>query len=200
MKDLRDRIEMVLKKEFDGSLDEMASCMDVNRVTAFRYRNGTIRPSRRSANLLQARKGVSADWLLNGGSAEIRYDRTPSKHGSITALPLFTELVEDPANPQNVVIRATLETDRGKVAPNRYWVRLSYNKDFFCVGDYVLIQACPARPPKAPFIPDQYYVLKRSGKLVLDQLTPADLKSSEQTWILGAALAMQRDIWKDGAI
>ena len=51
MTEVKERIEMVLREVFGGDIDKMAASLDLDRGTMFRYRSGSIRPSKRSLNL-----------------------------------------------------------------------------------------------------------------------------------------------------
>ncbi|MEI6233257.1 MAG: hypothetical protein WCT04_09405 [Planctomycetota bacterium] len=194
MTQIQARLQQVLTDVFQGSLDEMAKCMDVDRVSVYRYKNGKVRPSRRSLNLLQQRKGVSAEWVLKGGSEKIQYDTSPNVQASSTSLPLFLEPIESLQNTGPVVMRAELQTDSGKVGPNRYFLRLAEKKDYFLAGDFVLIQTCAPHPAMNLHLSEQYCVLKRDGKLVFDKLRAHDVAKSGKTWVVGVALSMQRSI------
>ena len=189
MQELKDRIALVLQEIFAGNIDDMAKCMGVNRTTIFRYKNGSIKPSRKSLIMLQEQKLVRADWMLNGGPDEIQFEENVPVPKS--GLPIFMEPVETistaAAKTFNVYY---LETDSGKMGADRYWLRLSEKKNHLRANDLVLIQSRPPRPVKNSDVGEYFFVLKRKSKLSFDNAKTSDV-GEPSTVIVGTALGYQ---------
>ena len=74
--DTVDRVRKVLSEIYANDVGAMARDIGVNRSTCSRYKNGQVKPNRRSLASLSQASGVSLAWLMRGPEDEIQYIST----------------------------------------------------------------------------------------------------------------------------